>query len=394
MINLFICMKHKKHQMNTMNLKQIGILFIILISKAYFLSAFQEPSKTFEKIQQIIDNTTSKKISGVIVHINSPEHGYWIGTSGYADLLTKKPINKKNVFSLASIGKTYTATAVLNLIENGKLQLDDPIKKYLPKEVIEGLVGAEKVTIRNLLGHTSGFYNYNRNPELNELYLSGNLKLDTLTHINTLRRYAYGKVYPDAIHGTYNYCSTNYLLLSMIMDKVTPKGHISYVEELLKKHGFNHTFYKKPPSNNELQYYGDINLDKNLENLTSQTIETTNWYSGDDGIYATIEDACNFLTQLIKGNILKEKTVKKMMTWNDDKNPDYGLGLMANKGLPYNFLVGHSGRGIGVTTDLYYFPNQDITVAIFSNTGLRSASPIFKKEYNKMRNKIVKAIFL
>jgi D-alanyl-D-alanine carboxypeptidase len=83
-----------------------------------------------------------------------------------------------------------------------------------------------------------------------------------------------------------------------------------------------------------------------------------------------------------------------MTIWNDVSKPDYGLGLMADKSFPYKFLIGHSGRGIGMTTDLFYFPEQDMTVAIFCNMGIRAALPEFKKAYLKMRKKIVKKLFL
>ncbi|GGI56726.1 serine hydrolase domain-containing protein [Winogradskyella haliclonae] len=373
--------------------KKLAIVFSLIVSISYTALALQTPSSKLNKIQSIIDKATQGKLQGVLVSIESPEHGKWIVKSGFANAETKTLIDKKAIFSLASIGKTYTAVTVLKLVEEGKLQLDDKIQKYLPKEIINGLPNAEKVTVKQLLGHTSGFYNYNANPELNELYLSGSLKLDTLSHINALRRYAYGKTYPRAIYGMYNYCSTNYLLLAMIMDNILPEGHIKFVRDLLKQHNFKNTYYKQLPKFSDLQYYGDIDLDEKLENLTKQTIETTNWYCGDDGMYATIDDATSFLKKLMKGKILGKKVLKEMMMWNDDKNPDYGLGLMADKGFPYKLSIGHSGRGIGITTDLYYFPDKEMTIAIFCNTGLRSASPVFKKEYNKMRNKIIKRLF-
>ena len=129
--------------------------------------------------------------------------------------------------------------------------------------------------------------------------------------------------------------------------------------------------------------------------LTDKVIETTNWYSGDDGIYASIRDAARFLDLLlIQENILSSESIMKMKKWNDLKNPDYGLGLMIDKSFPYGVLYGHSGRGIGATTELYYFPKQEMIVGIFSNSGIRSTSKSFAKTYYKMRNKIVLKLFL
>ena len=166
------------------------------------------------------------------------------------------------------------------------------------------------------------------------------------------------------------------------------------MRKLIGQHGFSNTYYRQTPPHKNVTYYGDLNKDEVAEDVTAQTIETTNWFMGDDGVYATIEDAAHFLQDLMKGKILNQQSLKEMTTWNNDKKPDYGLGLMADKSFPYKFLMGHSGRGIGTTTDLYYFPKQDMTVAIFCNNGLRAAAPGFGKSYNKMRARIIKKLFL
>lgn len=375
--------------------KLIVIITLILTIGVLTSLSSQTPHRKLEKIQDYIDAATADKLVGVILYIKSPKYGEWIGTSGYSDLEHKTPMKKDAIFSLASIGKTYTAVAVLKLVEEGKLGLDDKISKYLPNEIIEGVPNAKDVTIRHLLGHTSGFHNYNRHPELNKLYLTGQLKLDTLSHINALRRYAYG-VYPHTKPvGTYSYSSTNYLLLTMIIDSILPEGHETYLRKnIIERYGYKNTYYKQTPPSNLVNHYGDINKDNTIENLSAQTIETTNWYSGDDGVYAPVEEACQFLEDILKGKILNDDILKEMTTWNNDEDPDYGLGLMADKSFPYRFLIGHSGRGIGITTDLYYFPKRDMTVAIFCNTGLRSASEDIEDAYYKMRNKMIKKLFL
>lgn len=372
------------------------VLFSVLIAIGTWCisMASQGPDQRLKKIQKYIDKATTDNLAGVLVYIKSPKYGEWIGTSGYSNIEEQIPLKKADIFSLASIGKTYTAAAILKLVEEGRLSLEDKIENYLPLEIIENIPNAKEVTVRHLLAHTSGFKNYNKDPELNRLYLTGQLKLDTFSHINALRRYGYGDSPYSKPVGTYSYSSTNYLLLTMIMDRIVPEGHEAYLRAFLHQYGYHQTFYKQTPPSKLVNHYGDLNQDGVKENLSDQTIETTNWYSGDDGIYAPIIEASHFLENLLKGKILKERTLKEMTTWNDEKNPDYGLGLMADKGFPYKFLIGHSGRGIGITTDLYYFPKQDMTIAIFCNTGLRAASPIYKKTYMKMRKRIMKKLFL
>ncbi|MBK7650849.1 MAG: serine hydrolase [Flammeovirgaceae bacterium] len=149
--------------------------------------------------------------------------------------------------ALASVGKMYNAVAVMKLAEAGLIQLDDKIAKYLPVEIIDNLPNAKEVTIRNLLGHTSGFVNYEFDQELNTLYLTDQLKLDTLSHENTLRKYVYGKVPTNKPGTQFHYSSTNYMLLAMIVDKVVPEGHTDYLRKLISQLGFANTYYRQTP---------------------------------------------------------------------------------------------------------------------------------------------------
>jgi len=360
----------------------------------FSISTAQEiPHRKYGKVQKYLDEATHQKLAGVIVYINTPKHGEWIGTSGYSSIARKSPIQKENILSMASIGKMYNAVAVLKLVDEGRIDLDDKIGKYLPAGIIENLPNAHEVTVRNLLGHTSGFASYEFDPELNRLYLEGNLKLDTLTHENVLKRYVYGKASMNKPGTEFHYSTTNYMLLAMIVDKIVPEGHAAYLRKLVTRMGLTDTYYRETPSHNNVDYYGDLNQDGVPENLTDQTFETTNWFMGDDGVYAPIVEAAHFIQKLMKGDILTQETLHQMKTGNTVKK-DTGLGLTTDKSFPYGLLYGHGGRGIGVTADLYYFPKQDITIALFCNNGVRGSSPDFKKVYNRMRSRIVKKIFL
>lgn len=354
--------------------------------------AVQAQEGKFRKIQKYIDDAT-ERLAGVSVYLKSPEMGEWVGVSGYSNLEEGQLLKREDVFGLASIGKMYVATAAVKLAQEGKYNLDDKISKYLSKEIIENIPNAEIVTIRQLLMHTSGFVDYERDTTLNRIYLEGKLSLDTLSHMEALERYMFGKPSLNVPGEEFHYSSTNYMLVTMVMDKVLEEGHEKYVRNLLSELNLHKTWYKETPPN-LINHYGDINKDAITENLTAQTIELTNWLSGDDGIYATIDEAALFLQKLVKGEIVNEEFLKEMTTWNAEKNPDYGLGLEVGTGFPYRLTFGHSGSGISMRTDLYYFPKKDMTVAVFSNSGLRSASREYAKAYYKMVNRIVFKLFL
>lgn len=366
----------------------LGIVFLVGVPDIY------GQTKKFIKIQNIIEQSTDTNLAGVAVYIKKDNQEEWIGVSGYADIANNIKLKAENIFAIGSIGKMYNAVAILKLTEEGKLGLDDLLEKYLPKEIISRIPNGQVITLRHLLSHQSGLFNYEADTTLNQQYLSGNLKLDTLSHLNALLRYSFSHK-PKFLLGTaFEYSSTNYVLLALVVDSILPEGHTVYLRNLLATNEYKNTFYRETPSNNLTQHYGDLNRDAKIENLTKQSIETTNWFIGDDGIYATIGDASHFLQNLINEKILSKASLNQMMTWNNEKKPDYGLGLMADKGFPYKFLVGHSGRGIATTTELFYFPKQKMTVAIFCNTGIRQVSPIIKKQYLKMRSKIIKKLFL
>lgn len=366
-----------------------ALLFVV------FTTAAWAQSKKLKKVQGIIDKATRGHLTGVTVYIKTSEGNEWVGVAGFQDIENRKPMDAGCVFAAASVGKMYTAVAALKLVEQSKLELDGKISQYLPEWITTNLPHGEILTVRHLLANQSGLINYENDAKLNALYLSGNLKLDTLTHENVLKRYVFHHPPTGAPGTAYQYSSTNFMLLAMIMDQLTPNGHTDFLrKEVLQAHGFKTTYYRQTPPDHLVNHYGDLDQDGKVENLTSKTIETTNWFMGDDGIYAPISEAAHFLETLMGGGILKAETLGQMTKWNDEKKPDYGLGLMADKSFPYQFLIGHSGRGIGTTTDLFYFPNQKMTVGIFCNTGIRQTSPVIKKEYLRMRNKIVKKLFL
>lgn len=368
----------------------------MLLLAGIFPSAIAQVPTTprkYRRIQKYIEQATREKLTGVIVYIRTPKRGEWVGTAGYSDLENKKPMQRDDNLALASIGKMYLAVAVMKLVEEGRLHLDDPMARYLPTALIDPIAQAREVTIRHLLGHTSGIVNYELDPELNRLYLSGQLKLDTLSHEQALRRYVYGKPSRNKPGQAFHYSSTNYMLLAMIIDSVVPEGHATYLRTMLTQAGFSTSYYRQTPPVKNVRYYSDLNHDEVLEDRTAQTFETTNWFIGDDGIYATIEEAAHFIQALMKGKIISASLLQEMKTGNHLKN-DTGLGLTTDRSFPYGLLYGHGGRGIGITADLYYFPRQDITVALFCNDGLRGSSPGFRKAYYSMRTKIVKKLFL
>lgn len=375
-----------------MKLIHKSLVRLCLLS-AIFLSHLtyaQELPKKYRKVQRVLDKSIKNGLSGVSIYINHPKHGEWQGSSGYANMETQEPLLPRHIMSLASVGKTYAATAAVLMQEEGLLDLDQLITAYLPKEITDGIEYADQVTVRQLMNMTTGFYNYSRNAELNDLYLSGQLKLDTLSHVEALERYMFDQK-PWAQPGErYNYSSTNYKLLALIMDRQLGYPHRQYYEKkIFEPLGLTNTSYRNEPKRNLAQHYGDLSNNDTLDNITSQMIETTNWFIGDDGVYSTAKEAGVFMEALNTGKIVSPASYQEMTNWIMPDDPDYGLGLMTDKQILYRQIIGHSGVAIGSTADVYYFPKQNMTMSIVSNTGKRIGAKKFKKAYNKMILKVV-----
>lgn len=366
-------------------------IFLILLFSHLGATAQKIPNK-YKKIQQYIDKAVNSGLSGVVISIHHPKFGNWTGVSGYANEETKLLMRPDHIMALASISKTYTATAVMLLVEEGKIGLDDKINKYLPEEIVNHLANGNQLSIRHMLNMSSGLVNYEQDSALNAQYLSGQLRLDTISKLEMLQRTVFEKPAKCPPGNCFYYSSTNYLLLAMIMDNVLNGYHGDYYEEkIFKPLGLTNTYYRNTPPKNHVQTYGDFNKDGIQENITDKTIETTNWFVGDDGIYASSEEAILFMEALMSGKIVNANSLKEMKTivFNE-----YGLGLEYDKGFPFRELIGHSGSGIGTRTDLYHFPKQGMTVAILTNSGLRGANKKFSKAYYKMRDRIIIKLFI
>src|SRR6188768_1735405 len=116
-------------------------------------------------LDSILKYYTHNMLPGASVAIYSETEGWWAGAQGYADLEKKLPMDNCHLQYLQSVSKTYMAVEILQLKEQGKIQLDAPITKYLPSKYSRYIKNADKITIRMLLNHTSGIPEYNESPE-------------------------------------------------------------------------------------------------------------------------------------------------------------------------------------------------------------------------------------
>lgn len=340
------------------------------------------------ELEKALDELVQKGVPGAVLAVQSDE-GYWATAKGYARIEDKTPMELCHLQYLQSISKTYMAVAILKLHEEGKIDLDEPITTHLPQRYQHYIRGAEKVTVRMLLNHTSGIPEYNFQPA----YVSYLLQHPTHDfQPEDYLKYIDGKKLVFTPGSKHVYTNTNFVILSMIADAISG-DHAKLINEVIfKPLGLTSTFYRDDPG--YLKYpelvnsYWDRYSDGVIENASVLERMNVSTLVGDDGIVTTPVDAIKFLKGLTEGKLLADSTMKQMKTWvNDDKGEKlYGLGLVYRMINGFE-AYGHSGGGIGAGCELYYFPEKHLYYFIALNLGTVTDSPLHT-ELLRIRDKL------
>ncbi|MGI9659722.1 MAG: serine hydrolase domain-containing protein, partial [Gaiellaceae bacterium] len=184
------------------------------------------PIDAVERLQAVVDAAAVGEIPGVILDVDAPELGVsWNGASGVFSRDGGQELSAEHGFRTASITKMVTAATVLRLVEEGALSFEDPISKYLPRKlvkrvhVLDGASRGAKITIHQLLGHTSGVFDYVTEDSFVDTVFAN--PTDPWTP-RELINYALETGEPYFAPGEgYRYSDTGYVLLGLIIEKVT-----------------------------------------------------------------------------------------------------------------------------------------------------------------------------
>jgi len=299
---------------------------------------------------------------------------FWSGAAGIASYENQRPMTKETPIFIASITKLYTATVIMKLFENGIISLDDPISKYLSKEIYQGIHiykgkdYSNKITIKQLLSHTSGIADYYAEKSKNEKSLF-ELFLEqpeqSWTVDETIER-ARKDLEPNFPPGTdASYSDTNFQLLGKLIEIVTGKPlHEVYDDFIFSPLCLKHTW---------LTGYSESKLtisntpaDVFYNNKIINNIRSNGSYWADGGIISTAEECIIFLKALNEGKIVSRSTLKLMHNWHPIQNIgpfQYGYGTMYFELPPSQkipSLWGHSGS---TGSFLYYSEGWNMYIA-------------------------------
>lgn len=332
--------------------------------------------------QAVIDKYVARGLPGISILIRDSK-GTWTGGAGMADIAAGISMKPCTVSKGASTTKTFIAVLTLLMAEEGKLGLDEKASKYLPEEVTSKVRNAGECTVRMLLNHTSGIYDV---IDDNGFYLA---VLNDPSHTwssEELVKYVYNDEPVFATGTDVEYSNTNYLLLAMILDKVTGGDHSRMLRiKVLNPLGLQDTYYywhEALPAE-VAQGYFDFYNNGTILNITNYNTGSGNGYGG---IYSTVYDLQVFIEALVKNKtILSSGSLAQMLTFtkeDESYNRANGLGIFKDflERDPNQYGLGHRGRDLGYTADMYWFPNQDYTMTYLINYGTDAKSnlrPVF-----------------
>ena len=293
---------------------------------------------------------------------------------GFSDRQAKKPMKPSDRMLAGSVGKTFAAATALQLVKEGKIGLDDKIEKYLGREPwFARLPNAKEITVRQLMNHTSGLVRY----EFKEQFtkdLTANPK--KVWKPAELVAYLLDEKPPFEAGKGWDYSDTNYIVLGMIIEKVTGKKFFDEAaRRFIKRLKLSDTIPQEGPvMKGVVQGYAGPNnpfggKDAMIENGKFVVNPQLEWTGG--GYASTAEDLARWAKMMYEGKAFGQKMVPQMLEGVSapmlGRETKYGLGVIIRQ-TPAGTSYGHSGFFPGYVTDMMYFPEQKIALAVQVNT--------------------------
>ncbi|MGM0580539.1 MAG: serine hydrolase [Bacteroidota bacterium] len=303
-------------------------------------------SSHLEQLNQFFDKVESKGHMGSISFFHNGKEVY-NRAMGFADLESQTRASKQTKYRIGSISKTFTATLVMQLVEEGKLHFDDNLAEYFPN-----ISNASNITIEHLLKHRSGLFDLTKQEDFERWMEKSQTKQQMINRI----------VENDTIfkeNERKEYSNTNYILLSYIIEQVEGNSYAEILNErIIKTANLQNTYYgsKINTQNHEALSY-IMDGEWKLATETDLSIPL-----GAGGIVSSPTDLNIFYTKLFKGELISGSSLEAMTTFKDGG----GIGL-SQLPFPTKKAFGHPGSIDGFNSIVVHFPKEKVTVSYISN---------------------------
>ena len=317
------------------------------------LTCFAQDGVSPKVDEYIRGQMMSQQIPGVSLAV--VKNGEIVLARGYglANVEHQVPVKPETIFQSGSMGKQFTATAVMMLVEEGKLSLDDKITKYFP----DGPAAWNNITVRHLLTHTSGMTDYPADFDLRRDYTEDEL-------------YQRIKPIPLAFQPgeKWSYSNLAYVMLGVLIHKASGKFYGDYLQErVFQPLGMTtaRVISETDIVPNRAAGYRLVNGQLKNQEWVSPSLNTT----ADGALYFTVYDVAKWDAALYGEKLLKRSSLEQMWTpvkLNDGKTHGYGFGWSLGQVRGHR-VVEHGGAWQGFKSQISRYVDDKLTVIVFAN---------------------------
>ncbi len=312
------------------------------------------------KAQQLVDrHIAAREIVGAAAGFSIDGILQWQYAAGYADVEAEQPFTPGTITRIASISKSMSAIAIMQLVEQNKIDLDASIRTYIP-EFPEKQLGM--ITVRHLLNHSAGIGGYKNSKER-----------ENTTHYGSLTEAMAIFKERDLIAEpgkAFNYTSYGYVVLGVVIERVSGLSFVEYLRRnIWKKAGMSHTGVEVVgqdlPTRAGLYHVSDKG-----KVSTSDRTDLSDRVPG-GGIYSCLTDMLKFGDAVLDGTLIEPSTLQRMLVDPGLKREGNGYGLgwyLFGENPKYGPVFGHNGSQTGASTFLMLLPEQGASVVVLSNT--------------------------
>ena len=348
-----------------------------------FMAPLQSSDGELEKFNNYINQSISDaNIAGMAVAIVSGDSIIFTQGYGYSDIQTKEPFTPNTVINIASISKTFVGVALMNLVENGLISLDEDVNTFLPFKVQNPYLPESIITPRHLMSHSSGIqddqkvylpsYHYGGDSPI----LLGEFLADYLSPDGT--HYSKKNFTKSKPGGEFVYSNIGAGLAGYIVERVSGKPlNIFTGEFIFKPLGMNNTcwFLSEMDTSKHTRLYESEKRHTQLKRIDLYGLTTY----PDGGVRTTVTDLSYYLLCIMNKGVYKETRILNEETVVDMLTPDYIDSYTKFWGI--GDQIGHGGGDPGVSTGMYYLPKEKLGIIYFINTSSYGA---FKKKEQKI----------
>jgi D-alanyl-D-alanine carboxypeptidase len=330
------------------------------------------PTSQEAALDAVLQNGLDQGLPGLALRVERGDQVIYDRATGFSSIESETPTETSDRFRAAGVTKTFTAVLILQLVDDGVLRLDDTVSQWLDDPVVARIPNVDWITLRQLMNHTSGVYDYfdEDSPFWQDAYFGPDADWTRVWSPLELLAYAGG-----ARHAPYfapgegsHYSNSAYVLLGLIVEAASGETYADQLQAgILDRLGMEDTFYgatEQVTGGTVSQYHV---IDGQLVNVDATHLSALD---AAGGMVSTTRDLARFIDGVLGGELLQPATLAEMLTFVPSQYPgaDWGLGLLHPHSAGGAF-IGHEGDGPGSSARMFRDDERDLTIVLLVNAG-------------------------